>query len=182
MTKLKINVDNKLTPLVKCEAKSTPRTKSFMQNAITKALSLSIFASSFGFSALAETNQDYHSGTAIERIVVTSDFSQRSPDNLASSVAIVSEQLLNVRQAEHLEDIIGIVPNLNFSSGASRGKFVQIRGIGERSLFAEPINASVALVVDEINFSGLGGLGALFDVQQVEVLSGPQSTGFGASG
>jgi outer membrane receptor protein involved in Fe transport len=87
-----------------------------------------------------------------------------------------------LRQAEHIEDIVGIVPNLNFSSGASRGKFIQIRGIGERSLFSEPINASVALVVDEINFSGLGGLGALFDVQQVEVLSGPQSTGFGATG
>lgn len=119
---------------------------------------------------------------AVERIVVTSDLVQRSPNNLASSVAIIGEQLLDLRQAEHLEDVIGIVPNLNFSSGASRGKFIQIRGIGERSLFAEPINSSVALVVDEINFSGLGGLGALFDVQQVEVLSGPQSTSFGATG
>ncbi|MFT5277466.1 MAG: iron complex outermembrane receptor protein [Glaciecola sp.] len=132
--------------------------------------------------SIGNTSVNENSENTIERIVVTSDFGLRSPDNLASSVAVIGEQLLNLRQADHLEDIVGIVPNLNFSSGASRGKFIQIRGIGERSLFAEPINASVALVVDEINFSGLGGLGSLFDVQQVEVLSGPQSTGFGATG
>lgn len=141
------------------------------------AVSIALLTSVFSNLAIAQSADE-----DIERIVVTSDFSQRSPDNLASSVAIIGEQLLDQRQAAQLEDIVGIVPNLNFSSGASRGKFIQIRGIGERSLFAEPINASVALVVDEINFSGLGGLGALFDVQQVEVLSGPQSTGFGATG
>jgi iron complex outermembrane receptor protein len=149
---------------------------------IIKPLSLTLFGLSLAFNTNAQIDDESSSEQTLERIVVTSDFSQRSPDNLASSVALIDEQLLEIRQAAQLEDIVGIVPNLNFSSGASRGKFIQIRGIGERSLFAEPINASVALVVDEINFSGLGGLGALFDVQQVEVLSGPQSTGFGASG
>jgi outer membrane receptor protein involved in Fe transport len=130
--------------------------------------------------AHAQVNDD--DSADIERIVVTSDLRQQSPDNLATSVAVLGESLLELRQATHLEDAIAVVPNLNFSSGASRGKFIQIRGIGERSQFAEPINPSVALVVDEINFSGIGGLGTLFDVQQVEVLSGPQSTGFGATG
>ncbi|MFT5712528.1 MAG: iron complex outermembrane receptor protein [Glaciecola sp.] len=145
-------------------------------------LSFGIHLTAAADTSITSTTSNKSINNSIERIVVTSDFSQRSPDNLASSVVVIGEQLLDLRQAEHLEDIVGIVPNLNFSSGASRGKFIQIRGIGERSLFAEPINASVALVVDEINFSGLGGLGSLFDVQQVEVLSGPQSTGFGASG
>ncbi|MFQ3250041.1 MAG: iron complex outermembrane receptor protein [Glaciecola sp.] len=160
---------------------STARSLSAFSPAI-KPLSLTFFGLSIAFNINAQTEDERNTEQTLERIVVTSDFSQRSPDNLASSVALIDEQLLEIRQAAQLEDIVGIVPNLNFSSGASRGKFIQIRGIGERSLFAEPINASVALVVDEINFSGLGGLGALFDVQQVEVLSGPQSTGFGASG
>lgn len=166
--------------------------KLFTVNRIANAITLAVLSAGMGLTAVANPiasvtlNTDASANKAanigIERIIVTSDFSQRSPGNLASSVVVISEQLLDLRQAEHLEDIVGIVPNLNFSSGASRGKFIQIRGIGERSLFAEPINASVALIVDEINFSGLGGLGALFDVQQVEVLSGPQSTGFGATG
>ncbi|MFT4732039.1 MAG: iron complex outermembrane receptor protein [Gammaproteobacteria bacterium] len=161
--------------------------KSFRINPIANSVALTLLSFGIHFSAVADTsvastssNKALNNG--IERIIVTSDFSQQSPDNLASSVVVIGEQLLDLRQSEHLEDIVGIVPNLNFSSGASRGKFIQIRGIGERSLFAEPINASVALVVDEINFSGLGGLGSLFDVQQVEVISGPQSTGFGATG
>ena len=159
---------------------STRRRNQNIAIPLIKPLLVTFLGLSATFHATAETEDS--SESTIERIVVTSDFNQRSPDNLASSVAIIDEQLLDIRQAAQLEDIIGVVPNLNFSSGASRGKFIQIRGIGERSLFAEPINASVALVVDEIDFSGLGGLGALFDVQQVEVLSGPQSTGFGASG
>ena len=161
--------------------------KSFRITSIANSIALALFSFGIHLSAVADTSVARASSSkainnGIERIIVTSDFSQRSPNNLASSVVIIGDQLLDLRQSEHLEDIVGIVPNLNFSSGASRGKFIQIRGIGERSLFAEPINASVALVVDEINFSGLGGLGSLFDVQQVEVLSGPQSTGFGASG
>lgn len=161
--------------------------KSFRITSITNSIALALFSFGIHLSAVADTSVARASSSkainnGIERIIVTSDFSQRSPNNLASSVVVIGDQLLDLRQSEHLEDIVGIVPNLNFSSGASRGKFIQIRGIGERSLFAEPINASVALVVDEINFSGLGGLGSLFDVQQVEVLSGPQSTGFGASG
>jgi outer membrane receptor protein involved in Fe transport len=159
--------------------------KSYNINRIASALAFAVIGASFNPAALAQvtsSNNGDEQGDAVERIVVTSDFSQRSPDNLATSVTVLGQRSLDLRQAEQLEDILGIVPNLNFSSGASRGKFIQIRGIGERSLFAEPINASVALVVDEINFSGLGGLGALFDVQQVEVLSGPQSTGFGATG
>jgi len=160
--------------------------KAFTVNPIAKVITLAVLSFAINLKAVADFSASESDNSSvnggIERIVVTSDFGQRSPDNLASSVVVIGEPLLDLRQAEHLEDIIGIVPNLNFSSGASRGKFIQIRGIGERSLFAEPINASVALVVDEINFSGLGGLGALFDVQQVEVLSGPQSTGFGATG
>ncbi|MBF7072448.1 TonB-dependent receptor [Glaciecola sp. MH2013] len=140
-----------------------------------------LISAALSFSPLANAMQDSDED-AIERIIVTSDLGQREANNLATSVAIVGPELMELRQATHLEDILAVVPNLNFSSGASRGKFVQIRGIGERSQFAEPINPSVALVVDEINFSGIGGLATLVDVQQVEVLSGPQSTGFGATG
>ena len=178
----------KNSQIVKKQTYSKPENqqrKSYSINRIASAVAFAVLGVSFNSAALAQVtfgNNSDEQVDAVERIVVTSDFSQRSPDNLATSVTILDQRSLDLRQAEQLEDILGIVPNLNFSSGASRGKFIQIRGIGERSLFAEPINASVALVVDEINFSGLGGLGALFDVQQVEVLSGPQSTGFGASG
>ena len=57
----------------------------------------------------------------------------------------------------------------------------QIRGIGERSQFKDPLDSSVGLIVDGINLSGLGLAGTLADIDQLELLRGPQGTTFGSS-
>tara|TARA_Y100000739_G_scaffold77238_1_gene65416 strand:- start:401 stop:2224 length:1824 start_codon:yes stop_codon:yes gene_type:complete len=54
--------------------------------------------------------------------------------------------------------------------------------VGLRSQFVDPINPSVGLVIDGINYSGLGGSSLLFDIDQVEIYRGPQGTRFGADG
>jgi outer membrane receptor protein involved in Fe transport len=155
----------------------------FKFSTVASAVATLLILNSTAYATQSDNNSSSEENADdIERIVVTSDLGARNLNALAASATVVDQAVLELRQATHLEDVIAVVPNLNFSSGASRGKFIQIRGIGERSQFAEPINPSVALVVDEINFSGIGGLGTLVDVQQVEVLAGPQSTGFGATG
>ena len=118
----------------------------------------------------------------IERILVTADVFEQTLDNTPSSITLITSELANARQATHLEQIIAIAPNVNFSAGASRGRFIQIRGIGERSQFSEPVNPSVALVLDDIDFSGIGGMANMLDLAQVEILAGPQSIVNGASG
>ena len=118
----------------------------------------------------------------LERITVSSDFRSSSIDKISASVSVISDLNIQQRQAQHLEEILAVGANINFASGASRGKFIQIRGIGERSQFAEPINPSVGFILDDFDFSGLVGIGTLFDVEQVEILRGPQATEFGAAG
>ncbi|GGF72582.1 TonB-dependent receptor [Alteromonas lipolytica] len=117
---------------------------------------------------------------SVEKIIVYGDFQQSSLAQLSASASILEAERLQSRPAEHIEDILRIAPNVNFSSGASRGRFVQIRGIGERSQYAEPINPSVSIMVDDFDFAGLGAAALLFDTQQVEIFRGPQATVFGA--
>ena len=80
---------------------------------------------------------------AIEEIIVTSDFRDTALLETPASVTVFDSVVIAQRQARHLEQVLNLAPNVNFSSGASRGRFIQIRGIGERSQFIEPLNPSV---------------------------------------
>lgn len=117
----------------------------------------------------------------LSEILVTAEFRPVKLQNQTASVSVLSGDTISELTAQHLEDILNIAPNVNYSSGASRSRFYQIRGIGERSQFQEPLNPSIGFIVDGIDFSGLGTMGTLFDVDQVEVLRGPQGTLHGAN-
>jgi len=116
-----------------------------------------------------------------EPVVVTADFRHGGLFDLSGSTTVIDSETLNQRGASHIEQVLNLAPNVNFSTGASRGRFFQIRGIGERSQFVEPANASVGLLVDGIDMTGIGGAATTLDIEQVEVLRGPQGTLFGAN-
>jgi iron complex outermembrane receptor protein len=119
--------------------------------------------------------------TAIEEVIVTADFRDTSLLKTAASITVFDSQTITRRQARHLEQLLNLAPNVNFSSGASRGRFLQIRGIGERSQFIEPLNPSVGILVDGIDFTGIAGAATTMDIAQVEILRGPQGTLYGAN-
>jgi len=117
--------------------------------------------------------------SAIEVIEVTSNFRQVNLMKTQGSISVIDNKDIVSRNATHSEHVLGTLANVNFSSGASRGNFVQIRGIGLRSQFVDPINPSVGLIIDGINYAGLGGAASLFDVEAFTLYRGPQGTQFG---
>ena len=142
---------------------------------------LSLLASSVAAYA-QQTNVSNTSDSTpsdIERVIVSGDFRQTTLDQLSASATILDQERLRSRQPSHIDSVLNSIPNVNFAAGASRGRFVQIRGIGERSQFAEPSNPSVSFIVDEFDFSGLAAAGLIFDTKQLEVYRGPQATLYG---
>lgn len=166
----------KHVPHLKSNLSLRPKSLSAVAVAVIASFSAPVFADDSNVTAsnLKASN--------VELINVFGDYSQLSLDQIAQSATIISSKQLNQRGASHLDGVVSLAPNVNFTSGASRGKYIQIRGIGERSQFSEPLNSSVGLVIDGMDVSGLGGMATLLDTQQVEVLRGPQATVFGTSG
>ncbi len=137
---------------------------------------------SFAISAalLAPFSSANEAEQSIERLSVHGDFRQSSVQHLPGSVAVISEQDIKRQHAQHLDDVLQQLGNVNFAAGASRGRYLQMRGIGERSEFVDSINPSVGVLVDGIDYSALG-LSSLLDVQQLEIFRGPEATRFGAN-
>ncbi|UTW48388.1 TonB-dependent receptor [Bacterioplanoides sp. SCSIO 12839] len=138
------------------------------------AFLLSPLALAMSLSAQAET-------VDLDTVTVSADFRQTDVQSIPEAVTVVTDTQIEQRSAEHLEQILSFAPNVNFSSGSSRGRYFQIRGIGERSQFIDPVNPSVGLMIDGIDMTGLGGAATLLDIEQVEILRGPQGTRFGAN-
>jgi iron complex outermembrane receptor protein len=97
------------------------------------------------------------------------------------STTVVSEQQLQEKGENSFDYQIESVPNLTWSAGTSRPRFFLIRGVGELEQYVGAPNPSVATIIDNIDFSGLGLVTPMFDIDQIEVLRGPQGIRFGSS-
>lgn len=117
----------------------------------------------------------------MEVIVVTSDFRQSALDKMPSSISVIDQQQIEDEGAQHFEDLLNSIANFNWSGGSSRAKYFQIRGVGEQEEYQGAPNSSVGYIIDDIDMSGLGMVASMYDLQQVEVLRGPQGTRYGAN-
>jgi outer membrane receptor protein involved in Fe transport len=135
-----------------------------------------VITASLSTQAFANTSE-----VELPSMVISADFRPNAAQKTPISLTTIDSETIESRGAQHIEDILNLAPNVNVSSGASRGQYFQIRGIGERSQFTSPINPSVGLMIDGIDFSRIGGAATLFDIDKVEVLRGPQGTLFGTN-
>lgn len=147
---------------------------SFSSPIVCAALSVAVGSASLGVSADEVFVVD-------EEIIVRGELRNQSIDTTSLSVSVIDPMDSRQTVVNHLEEVLGWVPNVNFSSGASRGRFLQIRGVGERGQFSEPLNPSVGVLLDGVDLSGIGTAATTHDVEQIEVFRGPQGTLYGAN-
>ena len=118
---------------------------------------------------------------SVEEIVVLGDWKEISPDKNDASIVLLGSKEIDNQAVNHFEELSYLVPNLNFAASDSRARYFQIRGIGERSGYQGTPNSSVGFLIDDIDYSGQGGIATTFDLDQVEIHRGPQGSRIGAN-
>ena len=111
----------------------------------------------------------------IDEITVTADFRARSELDIPSSISVLDKIFIEKSSTQHFQDLIYNIPNLNWSGDGNRPRYFQIRGIGELEQYQGAPNPSVGFLIDDIDYSGIGSIATLFDIELIEILRGPQS-------
>src|SRR5210317_868346 len=117
----------------------------------------------------------------VEEVIVQGDWRDAKLVEEDSSVLVLTAKELESAPIKHFENLSYLIPNLNFAASDSRARHFQIRGIGERSGYERTPNSAVGFLIDDIDYSGLGGIATTFDVDQIEVHRGPQGSRIGSN-
>lgn len=151
-----------------------------MRHFNSRSLFLTAVACSAVTAVAQESGRDSAPGP-LEEVVVTATLKEVRSLDLPSSVTVLDAQTIRRSAVQHFEELAQITPNLHWAGGSSRARYFQVRGIGERSQYEGAPNPSVGFLLDDIDFSALGGVATRFDLSSVEILRGPQGTRYGAN-
>ena len=144
-----------------------------------------VLSSAMGPLALAQ--QPPSSGDpsqALEEVVVTSQRRTERLQDVPISVSAYSQQALDNQGVRDIQDIARLTPGVVFTRGqfSSESSNIAIRGIDSNAGAA-----TTGIYIDDtpiqsrhLSFGTFNAYPALFDIDRVEVLRGPQGTLFGA--
>ncbi|MEM9600647.1 MAG: TonB-dependent receptor plug domain-containing protein, partial [Pseudomonadota bacterium] len=117
----------------------------------------------------------------IDEVITTAQRRAETAQDVPVSLTVLGSEDLEVRQIEDTLDLQAYVPNLNLgtNTGTANAARIFLRGIGEdesRGL----VEPAVGTYVDGVYMGRLvGSLFDLIDLEQIEVLRGPQGTLYG---
>jgi outer membrane receptor protein involved in Fe transport len=130
-------------------------------------------------------------GAGLEEIVVTATRRAERLEDVPISVAVYSQEKLDVQGVRSIDDLTRLTPGMTFERngvGASGDYNDEITDINIRGIDSTAGTPTVAVYIDDtpiqsrrIGFGTFNAYPALFDLDRVEVLRGPQGTLFGAS-
>ncbi|MCJ7815177.1 MAG: Plug domain-containing protein, partial [Xanthomonadales bacterium] len=93
--------------------------------------------------------------------VVVSEFRRSSNLGVDSSITVMNRETIETATLQHFEELIRLVPNMNFSGDGSRARYFQLRGIGELEQYEGVPNPSIGFIIDDIDLSGVGGISSV---------------------
>jgi len=115
----------------------------------------------------------------LEEVIVTAQKRSENIRDVPISISVVGEKEIADQHIKDVADITRVVPNFSFSTLGNPGSNnLEMRGVSSSAGAS-----TIATYMDDVPLTSPGGQPepVLFDVQQVEVLRGPQGTLYGAS-
>jgi iron complex outermembrane receptor protein len=119
----------------------------------------------------------------LDEILVTARRREENVQSVPIAITVVTEQTLRENNVLSVGDLQYLVPSMSgsYSDNGRTALDINIRGQGQSSNSAEPAVIAYLNEVPIPDFNGnlAGGPGLLFDLENVQVLKGPQGTLFG---
>ncbi|WP_313397862.1 TonB-dependent receptor [Stenotrophomonas sp.] len=149
-----------------------------------KYLSMAIGGILLAPAAFVQAQEQHAAGTQatqLDEVTVTARRRSESIQDVPVAVSAFGEEQIKDLQASTVEGLQGAVPNMNIAQGRGSANSVNvfIRGIGQPDAL-QTFDPGVGMYVDDVYYSRINGaLFSLFDIQQLEVLRGPQGTLYG---
>ncbi len=141
----------------------------------------SVLAASAAATAFAAAAADQP--TSVSELIVTAEKRSESLEKVPISVKAVTGATLDTIDAESAEDYLRMVPGVSMTNLARGGNQIQIRGLGSNvgNVGTVAVYNDGVVAPNRIQQSGTFSEEdpALFDIDRVEVLRGPQGTLYG---
>jgi iron complex outermembrane receptor protein len=149
-----------------------------------RAALLATAAIAAGYASLAHAADDAAADVGLDEITVTAQKRETKLQDTPISISTLDTDDLANRHAQSIEDLVdGSIPSLRVAPFFARKSALTIgmRGIGALGDANQPArDQAVGVYIDGVYLGRAQGLGtALYDVERIEVLKGPQGTLFG---
>src|SRR5580692_11250428 len=127
-------------------------------------------------SAQIASSQNNQASTQLEEIVVTANKRSEAIQDVPASVVAVTAETLERLNVRSFDDLVTVVPGVTITKTTQpANNSINIRGIGTYA-YSIATQPSTVVVIDDIPQAFQSeAFTSLVDVQQIEVLRGPQS-------